>query len=281
MLVTFRRHRHYPGMKNSVLPCLILPFALAGCVDDPTRSDQLDPDELGETAQEVTSTALSSHTCSTTSPCNFNLGTATNRACFLAGIRGAAAGSFVAVLATGGDNVLTIYAPTNGVPITATTVCVQPAANVTSQRWNTNFGVSSVAIANTTASSRCFLNIFSGQGGGLTHYNDSIRTWREPNGTWRIGGHADAGSYLSGGAICFDVAANKGEWSWGQGVPGSITGNLASNAGGGVACGLTELGGVFTTNSGSDGVHLGFNSAANQWIWTLVNFKHAFANCIK
>jgi hypothetical protein len=36
---------------------------------------------------------------------------------------------------------------------------------------------------------------------------------------------------------------------------------------------------VFTTNSTSDGVHIGFSS--NQWSWTLVNFKHAFANCIK
>lgn len=255
---------------------LVVPFALlSGCVDA-EMSDEVFDDELGETAQEVTSTTLSSHTCSTTVPCEFTVGPA-DSTCFLAGIRGKAAGSYVGV----GGNTLTIYAPANGVPITATTACVTPATNVTSQRWNINFGVSSVQIPNTTASSRCFLNIFSGQAGGLTHYNDSIKTWREPNGTWRVGGNADGGSYLSGGAVCFDVATNKGEWSWGQAVPGSITGNLASNAGGGVACGLTELGGVFTTNAGSDGVHLGFNSAANQWVWTLVNFKHAFANCIK
>ncbi len=261
-------------------PSLLVPFALlSGCVDDPTLSD--DPDELGETAQEVTSTALSSFTCSSSSPpCNFNLGTATNRACFLSGIRGAAAGSLSVIGSNGTDYILTVYAPSNGVPITVTTTCVIPASNVTSTLWNTNFGVPSVQIPNTTASTRCFLSKFSSQAGGLTNYNDSIRTWRDSNGNWFLGGTRQTG-YLSGGAICFDGATNKGEWSWGQAVPGSITGNLASNAGGGVACGLTELGGVFTTNAGSDGVHLGFNSAANQWIWTLVNFKHAFANCIK
>ncbi len=258
---------------TTTLASLLVPFTLlAGCVDDPT-ADELDPEELGETAQEVSSTSLSSHTCSTTSPCNFTL--AANHTCFLAGIRGKAAGSYVGI--TG--NVLTIYAPTNGVPITATTACVTPAANVVSARWNTNFGVPSVTIPGTTASSRCFLNIFSGQAGGLTHTGDTIRTFKE-NGVWKVGGSTVAGSYLSGGAVCFDVASNQGSWGWTQGA-GSITGDIASNSTGGVACGLTQLGGVFNTNSSSDGVHIGYNSAASQWIWTFVNFKHATANCIK
>ncbi len=266
---------------SAFLPSLVIPLALlSSCVDDPTLADdELDADELGETAQQVTSTTLSSHTCSTTSPCNFNLGAATNRACVISGVRGKAAGAYAGIFQFPDRNELTIYAAANGVPLTVTTTCVSPAANVKTQRWNTNFGVPSVAIAGTTASSRCFLNIFSGQAGGLTHTGDTIRTFKE-NGVWKIGGSTVAGSYLSGGAICFDVATNHSSWGWTQGA-GSITGNIASNSTGGVACGLTQLGGVFNTNSSSDGVHIDYNSAASQWIWTFVNFKSATANCIK
>lgn len=266
---------------TTFLASLLIPFA-TGCVDDPTLADdELDADELGETAQEVSSTTLSSHTCSTTSPCTFNLGpgAADNRACVISGVRGKAAGAYVGVAQMIDKNELYIYASANGVPLTVTTTCVSPAANVKTQRWNTNFGVPSVAIAGTTASSRCFLNIFSGQGGGLTHTGDTIRTFKE-NGVWKIGGSTVAGSYLSGGAICFDVATNHSSWGWTQGA-GSITGNIGSNSTGGVACGLTQLGGVFNTNSSSDGVHIDYNSAASQWIWTFVNFKSATANCIK
>ena len=277
-------------MKSKLLSSLVIPFAaLAGCVDDPTMSDELDPDELGETAQQLTSTALNSFTCSTKPFCSINLGTINNRACFIAGIRGAAGGigsdtfgSFSGIFAEGPDYVLTIYPQSTSTPITVTTVCVKPAANVVTQRWNTNFGVSSVVIPGTTASSRCFLNLVGGSNGGLKHYDDSIRTWKEPNGTWRIGGSTVAGAYLTASATCFDVASNKGDWGWGQGLSGSITGNLASNTTGGVACGLTEIGGIVTTNNATnDGVFIDYLSGSQQWIWTLKNYKHGAANCIK
>lgn len=249
---------------------------LAGCVDDPTLPDD---SELGETAQQVTSTTLNTFTCTTSSPpCNFNLGTATNRACFISGIRGGV--SFSSINSNGTDFILTVYRPLGGTPATAITTCVTPASNVTNTYWNTNIAPS-IQIAGTTASTRCFLAHVAASGGGLTNYNDSIRTWRDSAGHWFIGGSKQVG-YLSARAICFDGAISIGEWGWGQGVPGSITGNLASNSAGGVACGLTEIGGMFGINNATnDGVFIDYLSGSQQWIWTLKNYKHGAADCIK
>ncbi len=256
---------------------------MVGCVD---ADDPEDAAELGETEQEVSSTVLETFTCSTTPSCRFDLGSDSNRACFLAGIRGPAGGlggsfgSYTSIYDTGSTWALAVYPPAGGT-LKVTTACVSPAGNVTKQLWNSTFPTSAEQIPNTTPQSRCFLSIFSGQAGGLTHYNDSIKTWKDSAGKWWIGGSTVGDSYLSGGAICFDVAVNHSTWAWGQGSSGSITGDIGSNSTGGVACGLTELGGKFTTNSTSDGVHINYLSGSAQWIWTFVNYKHAHANCIK
>lgn len=270
-------------MKNSLL---LIPLALSACIDPELADEEPTADELGETAQELTSSAFGNYTCSTAPSCSFNLGSATNRACFIAGVRGAAGnvgsglGSYSAVNQVGSDYILTIF-PTAGRAITITTGCVKPAANVTTTRWTTNFGVPSVEIPGTTASSRCFLNIVGGSNAGLTHYDDSIKTWKSGN-KWYLGGTAVGSSYLTAGAICFDVASTQLVDTWGQGVSGSITRNLSSNAAGGVGCGLTEIGGRFTTTDNAlDGVWIDYLSGSAQWIWTLKNFKHGIAACIK
>ncbi|MEO8702593.1 MAG: hypothetical protein ABI867_21295 [Kofleriaceae bacterium] len=264
----------------------VVPLALAaGCV---TEGDEIDTDdEVADTEQAVTSTALSNWTCSNTHFCNFDLGTASNRACFLAGIRGGAAlqgnpgnGSLSGIWIDGNNHFqLTIYPPTGlgNVPITVTTTCVTPGAHYSNTHWSPDQG-SSVVIGGTTSATRCFLSQVAMLGGGMTHYNDSVRVWKSGS-TWRIGGSTQSG-FVDGNAICFD-ATDVGDWGWGQGVSGSITGNLNSNVGGGVACGLTEIGGVFTTNSSSDGVWIDYQARGMQWIWTLVNFKHGAATCIK
>lgn len=260
---------------------LLTPFVALGCLD----SDDLVFDtDLEETTQEVSGTLVNTYTCS--SSCSFFLGMTTSEGvCFLGGVRGRVGADphFSAhVLANSSGHYqlrLDSYA-TSGQTITATTVCVSPAANVRLGEWSTYDGVPSIQIPNTTASSKCFLAGFTADG-AMTSYNDSVRTWRSASGTWFLGGSAASGNgYLSARAVCFD-ASDRGTWSWGQGSSGTTTGNLASNSTGGVACGLTELGGNYTTGSGSDGVHVGYNSATARWVWTFKNFKHAHAACIK
>lgn len=254
---------------HAFLPCLLL---LSSCVDVDAPLDE----ELGEASQEVGSTALNTFTCSTYPYCIIPLGSKQNRACFLGGIRGDAAHAYVAVLDDDVDYQLLVY-PKQGSSITVTTVCVASVTNVTTSFWYMPMQATQIS---TSPTARCFLTKMSASSGGMTNYNDTVKIWRDPTtSAWFLNAYVQTGT-ISTGAICFDTT-NQGEWSWGQGVPGSITGNLGSNATGGVACGLTELGGVFTTNSASDGVHVDYVARTKQWIWTLVNYKHAAANCIK
>lgn len=267
-------------MKHSLSILFGCSLAMVGCVD---QTDD-DTESLGETDQAVSSTALNGFTCSNTQYCNFDLGTASNRACFLGGIRGAAAsgtyGSFSGIWVDSNNHfILTIYPPTGNTPLTVTTVCVNPGAHYSNTHWTPNFGVSQVQIPGTTSATRCFLSQVVAESGGMTHYNDSVKTWKDANGAWWVGGSTQTG-YVDANATCFD-ATDVGDWAWGQGVPGSITGNLNSNSGGGIACGLTEIGGIFTTNSQTDGVFIDYAARAKQWIWTLVNYKHGYATCIQ
>jgi hypothetical protein len=234
-----------------------------------------------ETEQAVTSTALASWYCDgNAQPCNFDLGSASNRACALGGVRGGAAlgtlGTFSGIGIDGnGHYELSVYTSTTN-PLTVTTVCTTPGANKTSAHWSSLFA-GPVQIPNTTASSRCFLSQFTAESGGMTSYWDSVRTWRDTNGVWWIGGSTATG-YVDGNATCFD-ATDVGDWAWGQGTSGGTTGNLNHNSGG-VACALTELGGAFTSTSLSDGVWIDYVAGRSaQWIWTLVDFKHGAATC--
>lgn len=265
---------------HAFLPAL---FLLSNCVDTDEEFD----DELDETSQQVTLPELGGYICTNQQLCTFDLGSAANdRACFLSGIRGAAAidggfgygdGSLSTIWISGGKFYLTIYPPVGNYPIVVNTTCVSGITNRTaSAHWQPGFPTP-IQIAN-SPNTRCFLTQVGMFGGGMTHYNDSVRTWRDATGKWFLGGSSQTG-FVDANATCFD-AANVGEWSWGQGVPGSITGNLASNTNHDVGCGLTEIGGVFLTNS--DGVSLGFTTKAKtQWNWTLANYKHGAANCIK
>ena len=251
---------------------------VAGCAVD--NGDDAAP--TGEIEQDVTSTALASWSCDGhANPCNFNLGTATNRACFLSGVRGAASGgtdgSMSGIWIDANNNYeLAVYtSPAN--PLIVGTTCVTPGAHKLTAHWELGNGwPAQVQIPGTTASSRCFLSQF-GAYNGMRSYGDSVSVSKDSNGVWWLTGSSTTG-FVDADAICFD-ATDIGDWGWGQ-TSGTISGNLASNLGGGVACGLTALGGSFLANS--DGMWIDFSArGVGQWLWTFVGAKHAGAECIR
>jgi hypothetical protein len=257
-----------------------LVFAVGCAVDDGSAP------ETGETQQAVTGTALNSWTCTYTAstqyngevPCNFDLGPGANTACALAGIAGpAAAGTGTGVYINNnpnGENTLTVYASSAGT-VTVWTVCTSGVSNITTgPEWHSSFGPNPIQVTNPGSSLRCFLTEY-GIGGGGGSYTDSARVWQDNKGTWWIGGAAT--DYVSGTPVCFSTGWD-GDWGWGQ-TSGNVTGNLQSNAGGGVACALTELGGVFS--SWSDGMWISFNPQTNTWQWNFEGAKHAAAECFR
>nr|HEX4316975.1 hypothetical protein [Kofleriaceae bacterium] len=218
---------------------------------------------------------LASFTCNQSgAPCNFDLASAADRVCVLAGLTGGVAvgpsATLTSVGTEGGENFLTIY--TNaGNPITATVMCAHAVNVVGPIHWS--WPHAATAIPGTTASSRCFLTQVTADG-GFQAYADNVGTYLA-GGSWWIGGSAS--NYLDANATCFD-ATDVSEPSWGQ-TGGTTSGTLAPT--GAIACGLTQLGGVFTTTGTSDGVAITDNARSHEWQWTFTGAHHAYADCVE
>jgi hypothetical protein len=270
--VTNRAHPLYPGMTKLLY---VVPLVLAGCAVD----DSGDDPSISETEQAVSGTILSTHSCSTYPRCDFDLGSKTNTTCVIAGLQGQwGRGGFAAIGpgVNNNENWLTIMG-VDGYTVTISTLCVTPAQHVTTAKYSPNFSTGPVKIPNTTASSRCFLTQFDFDAGAMNSYWDSIQTWKDRSGSWWVYASAASG-FIDASATCFD-ATDDGAWAWGQ-TGGTTTGNLASNLGGGVACGLTEVGGVYNAET-PDGVSIDYLPREWQWTWTFRGAHHAYSNCIK
>jgi len=247
----------------------------AGCaVDDGTV-------ETDTTEQAVSGTVLSWHSCSTYPRCDIDLGTDINTTCVIAGLQGPWGRGGFAAIGTGlhdTENWLSIIG-INGYTVSVETLCVTPAQHVTSAKYSPNMSSGPVQIPNTTAASRCFLSQFDFDAGAMNSYNDSIQVWKDArSGNWFVYGSAAGNSFVDVTATCFD-ATDMGSWAWGQ-TGGTTTGNIASNVGGGVACGLTEIGGVFNAVA-PDGVQIDYVPRAQQFTWTFRGAHHAYSNCIR
>jgi hypothetical protein len=275
---TFVAIERHAGMTS--LCYLLAAAALTACATDDAT------DDTSSTEQAVTGTVLASHYCPAhhlSSPCPFDLGPTSGRACVLAGLAGDASaypdhtgddGSITQISVSGGHYWLTIATPAES-GITANTVCVAPANNPQGALWQSNVGGAAVQITGTDASTRCFLSEVEAFG-GMVSYNDSVHTWRDSSGTWWLGGQT-SGNFVGGGATCFD-ATEIGTFGWGQ-YGGTNSGVITSNGTGGTACGLAEIGGVFESTAQNDGVLIDFQN--NNWVWTFVGAKHAYADCIR
>lgn len=116
---------------------------------------------------------------------------------------------------------------------------------------------------------------------GFSTFSTNARIWRDGNSHF-IGGTFPSGSKNRIFATCVDVATSQGVWQYGNGAATTFTGNLAYNpASGGVACGLTGIGGVFNTANPNKGAWISYDSSTRYWNWTLTPYTGAYALCVK
>lgn len=252
---------------------LLAAAALTACATDDAT------DDTSSTEQAVTGTAIASHTCPaghTQQPCTTDLGPSTGRACVLAGLAGdVSLDPIVDVSISGGHYWLAVWTPAASA-ITANTLCVAPASNlITNAYWASNFDGGAPTEIGGDPSTRCFLSHVASYD-GMVSYNDSVHTYRDHSGVWWLSGQT-AGNWLEAEATCFD-ATEIGTFGYGE-LGGSASGVIISNGTGGTACGLAEIGGVFESTAQNDGVLIDFQN--NNWVWTFVGAKHAYADCIR
>jgi hypothetical protein len=217
--------------------------------------------------------------------CTLDLGTPTNRTCFLAGVRGDLTGkitqpiltSLVRVVLDGNWSLEVRSALGNR--LAGDAICVDTAVNRTS-KYTWSSGAASTPMGAGTAARRCFLtDVYNYDSFKLN--TDYARVWKDSfTGTWYLNGNLSGMYGATVGAICIDVSADFGSWLWTSGDPGSRLEDLAHDPGG-VACAMTGLGGHFTANDYSDGVQIKYDIGTSYWQQQTVNGKSAWSNCFK
>jgi hypothetical protein len=275
-------------MKNFGM-ALIASLAFAGCMDQEggDTNDTDSPDtETASTEQGVNGTALSWHGC-TQLDCGWNIGNPATQTCFVSGITGKLAsgtGEYpagVMVVNNGTYWGLWVSNPSYE-NIGVMTTCITNTANRVSTEWMA--GTPSTLISGGNASRKCFLaGVYNYNGKGFSTWESDATIKRDPDGLdYWIGGSFPSGSTVKIGATCVDIAENYGDWGEWWGYSTTLNGTLAFNpASNGVACGLTGIGGLFTTADQSKGVVINYNTSTRYWYWTMTPGVHGYAECFR
>jgi hypothetical protein len=276
------------GAKCAVFVAALAATSLVACAGEDSIATE-DPGAIATAEAPLTSVALLGHAVSANS-LGINLGTTSNRACFLAGIGGRLAMMqsvrHGARVYTSGGNWQLDLRTSGSAWIHAQTLCVTPnsgtSLNLTGEvNWSS--GNPSTTVAAATSNRRCFLTrIDAAPGFNGTAFDQSTdKVTVLPSGSnWVLGGQTTHGK-IEATARCIDVATPL---STHHGVAGS--GNnlfpmeVIPNGVG--ACALQGIqAGLLATNNINDGVLMDFNDATDQWSMRINNGKHGFMACFR
>jgi hypothetical protein len=249
--------------RTALLGCVLL----VGCVDE------LPEDEVSTTEQELGAWGSFVLNCGSGATCESNIGTATNRTCFLGGISGPLSRDWnsyeyhaAGVYREGNSYILHIE---NAPSVTVTAICISGATNRVDTYWSQNMG-GPIAITGGTVSRRCFLSRVATDHGFDTG-TDYVTTYKDTgSNTWYLNGnhHGDWGSAYN---VCVDVpeliVANASLFLHGAGSTGSLLTTDTT-----AACGLTRIGGQYHVAAGANtGGMKAFFSIQNWWMSSISN----------
>jgi hypothetical protein len=260
-------------------------------------------------------TANWNYSWGTTEPSSTDIGSSSNRTCFMTGLAGEFEPSyspFSAIPSQAAEAGVRINPNTNNweiyvVPRRGSLGVHARCVNIASEEragyvTTGNGGARDIDLGAATASRRCFLASIRNEA-----YKDS-----QGVGYW---GFAQTGSYVNASnpysgdhvrivakvapdftshwyatadnpsnksqvrvtARCFNIAEDDGSWEWIAPNPGQGSNPLTSVTG--ATCGLTGIGGAFTSSSFSNGVSI--VAAGNQFSMSTQDGKVGFATCMK
>lgn len=217
-----------------------------------------------------------------------NIGTSTNRTCFMSGMTGniipaGSTGQTGVGLRINASNDYELYVDSDGGALGVYARCVNTAAGRTAEvQWRT--GDAAKLLGAVSPGRRCFLtrittsNAYPSEGGrGFKSNADYVRVWND-GANWYLGGVQSGVVWAR--ARCIDVSSDHGHWKWQAGDPGTRYDELAYNPGG-VTCLLTGVGGHFDKNDWVDGAFVSYDSGINQFFMNTKNGKSGWANCVK
>jgi len=265
-------------MKYLLSSLLVSSFALAGCMATE------DPPELGDTEQAVTTPGVTSHTCASGSCPNLVISGSGASVCFLTELDGdlAHGGSVRIHKGFGSAWFLDITSPSNN-NIKVGTACInlRSGNSPTLVTWSSQSQHNPVHHG--TASSRCFLSeVTANNTSAFLAFDTSFFIANQQPGPFDYGvlGTFPSGANVTIAMECFGTPSVLAGLAYGNGSPNPVNGTLVTgDTAQDVVCGLTGLGGLFSTASTSDGIRTYRSGTA--WGWEASAWKGIFGQCVR
>jgi hypothetical protein len=266
-------------MKVLLAPLAISSLAFAGCIE-PEDSSAID-----ETEQAVTTPIMRSNICSSGSCSNLSISGTGADVCFFTELDGdlARGGSARIHKGFGPNWFLDINSPNNN-NIRVVTACISLSGRgntATLVTWSSQS--QNNPVHHGTASTRCFLSeVTANNTSAFLHFDTDFFIANQQPGQFDYGvlGVFPSGANVTIGMECFSTAHLLAGLAYGNGTPnkafgGFVSGDTAQN----IVCGLTGLGGIFSTPSITDGVRVYRTGTA--WEWEAEAWKGIRGQCVQ
>ena len=269
-----------PSRVSSLVASSILSlFALAGCVEPQ------DAPAIDEAEQAVTTPIMRSNICSSGTCANISISGTGADVCFFTEIDGdlARGGSARIHKGFGPNWMLDIISPSNN-NIRVVTACISlsgRANTATLVSWSSQSQHNPVFHG--TASTRCFLSeVTANNTSAFLGFDTNFFIANQQPGQYDYGvlGAFPSGANVTIGMECFSTPSLLWGLAYGNGTPnkafgGLVSGDTAQN----MVCGLTGLGGIFSTPSITDGVRVYRTGTA--WEWEAEAWKGIWGQCVQ
>jgi hypothetical protein len=265
-------------MKHLV-PCLVISSCVfAGCV----APDE--PPALEQSEQAVTTPIVTASTCASGSCPNRVISGGGASVCFLTEIDGdlARGGSVRIHQGFAGTWFLDMVSPANN-NLRVVTACISLRNGNTPTLVDWSSQSQHNPVYHGTASSRCFLSeVTANNTSAFLHFDTSFVIASQQPGAFDYGvlGVFPSGASVTIGMECFGTPGLLAGLAYGNGTPNPVngvlvTGDTAQN----VVCGLTGLGGMFSTPSTTDGVRT--YRSGTTWGWEASAWKGIWGQCVQ
>jgi hypothetical protein len=264
-------------MKILVSSLVVSSFAFAGCLE------LEDSPALEDTEQAVTTPIVTSSTCASGSCSNLVISGSGASVCFFTEIDGDLAHGGSARIHKGFGSVwyLDIVSPNSNIKVV--TACISLRSSVAPTLVNWSSQSQAEPVYHGTASSRCFLSeVTANNTSAFLGFDTSFFIANQPSGQYDYGvlGVFPSGANVTIGMECFGTPGLLAGLADGNGTSHPVNGALVTgDAAQNVVCGLTGIGGVFSSPSTGDGIRT--YRSGTTWGWEASPWKGIWGQCVQ
>ncbi|MEO7736413.1 MAG: hypothetical protein ABIY55_35975 [Kofleriaceae bacterium] len=252
--------------------------ALVGCLESE------DSPALGDTEQAVTTPNVTNHICASGSCANLTISGSGASVCFITELDGDLAHGGSARIHKGFGSVwfLDILSPNNN-NIKVGTACIDLRSGSTQTLVTFSSQSQNNPVFHGGAISRCFLSeVTVNNTGAFLAFDTSFSIVNQQPGAndYGIIGTFPSGSNVTIGMECFSASTLLAGLAYGNGTPNPVNGTLVTgDTAQNVVCGLTGVGGQFSTPNTTNGIRT--YRSGTTWGWEASGWKGVSGLCVR